>query len=63
MLLRLKTGRRPDATKVYNFNNNFREADVGEHWTALPEHFKDNGYLVTGAGKLFHPGVVGDSPR
>ena len=28
---------------------------MGDKWTALPEHFKNNGYLVTGAGKLFHP--------
>lgn len=59
------SGRRPDATKVYNFNNHFREAGVGSNWTALPEHFKNNGYLVTGAGKLFHPGVPPnfDQPR
>ena len=59
------SGRRPDATKVFNFNNNFRENDVGKNWTALPEHFKRNGYLVTGAGKLFHPGVPPnfDQPR
>ena len=59
------SGRRPDATKVYNFNNHFRESNVGENWTALPEHFKNNGYLVTGSGKLFHPGVPPnfDQPR
>eukprot|EP00041_Stephanoeca_diplocostata_P039278 m.1606957 g.1606957 ORF g.1606957 m.1606957 type:complete len:672 (+) comp25361_c0_seq28:3645-5660(+) len=59
------SGRRPDATKVYNFNNHFREQDVGSEWASLPEHFKQNGYLVTGAGKLFHPGVPPnfDQPR
>eukprot|EP00656_Telonema_subtile_P007510 TRINITY_DN13522_c0_g1_i2.p1 TRINITY_DN13522_c0_g1~~TRINITY_DN13522_c0_g1_i2.p1 ORF type:complete len:562 (+),score=89.18 TRINITY_DN13522_c0_g1_i2:201-1886(+) len=59
------SGRRPDATKVWNFNNNFREPGVGDKWTALPEHFKNNGYLVTGAGKLFHPGSPPnfDQPR
>ena len=24
---------------------------------ALPEHFKLNGYLVTGTGKLYHPNI------
>ena len=43
-------GRRPDATKVWNFNNNFREQGVGKDWIALPEHFVTNGYLVTGTG-------------
>ena len=44
-----RSGRRPDATKVWNFNNNFREKGVGDKWIALPEHFVTNGYLVTGA--------------
>ena len=45
------SGRRPDATKVWNFNNNFREEGVGKEWIALPEHFVTNGYLVTGTGE------------
>ena len=59
------SGRRPDATKVWNFNNNFREKGVGKDWIALPEHFVTNGYLVTGTGKLYHPGVPPnyDQPR
>eukprot|EP00039_Didymoeca_costata_P031474 m.34908 g.34908 ORF g.34908 m.34908 type:complete len:665 (+) comp8803_c0_seq1:68-2062(+) len=59
------SGRRPDATKVWNFNDNFREIGVGDKWTALPEHFKNSGYLVTGIGKLYHPGVPPrfDQPR
>eukprot|EP00045_Choanoeca_perplexa_P010749 m.111209 g.111209 ORF g.111209 m.111209 type:complete len:643 (+) comp15379_c0_seq1:1244-3172(+) len=59
------SGRRPDATKTWNFLDHFRETDVGANWTALPEHFKDNGYLTTGCGKLFHPGVPPnfDEPR
>lgn len=31
------SGRRPDATKSYNFLNHFREEAVGANWTALPE--------------------------
>eukprot|EP00729_Bicosta_minor_P025823 gene25823-26436_t len=34
------SGRRPDANKCYNFNNHFREADTGQDWVALPQHFK-----------------------
>ena len=38
---------------------------VGDTWYSLPEHFKANGYLTTGLGKLFHPGVPPnfDQPR
>ena len=48
------SGRRPDATKCYNFLNHFRDNAPGQTWSSLPEHFKRNGYLVTGTGKLFH---------
>ena len=51
------SGRRPDATKVYNFLNHFRESGVGDEWVALPELFKKAGYLVTGANKLYHEGL------
>jgi iduronate 2-sulfatase len=54
------SGRRPDATKAYNFLNHFRDNPTGRSWTSLPEHFKENGYLVTGVGKLFHPGLPPD---
>ncbi len=59
------SGRRPDATKVWNFNNHFREPGVGDEWASLPEHFVNSGYLVTGAGKLYHEGVPPnfDQPR
>lgn len=48
------SGRRPDATKAWSFVNHFREPAVGAEWDSLPEHFRKKGYLVTGAGKLFH---------
>ena len=51
------SGRRPDATKAYNFLNHFRESGVGDEWVALPELFKTAGYLVTGANKLYHEGL------
>ena len=27
----------------------------GGNFTSLPQHFKDNGYLTIGLGKIFHP--------
>ena len=48
----LLTGRRPDTTKVYAFNPDFRDAlpDV----VTLPEHFKQQGYHTQAFGKIFH---------
>ncbi|MEN9536917.1 MAG: hypothetical protein RLZZ178_914 [Verrucomicrobiota bacterium] len=50
----LMTGRRPDATRVWDLETHFR--------TALPEavtvaqHFKNHGYHSQGMGKIFHGG-------
>ena len=49
------TGRRPDTTKVWNFINHFRESGIGEDWVALPQFFREHGYLSYGSGKLYHP--------
>ena len=60
------TGRRPDKTRVWNFNDDFRVArpsldpsdtgpGAGANWTTLPGYFKAHGYQVYGSGKLFHP--------
>jgi arylsulfatase A-like enzyme len=53
----LLTGRRPDTTRVYAFNRDFRESlpDV----VTLPEHFKNHGYHTRAFGKVFHI----DDPR
>ena len=48
------TGRRPSHTRIWNFISDFRA--VGPHWTTLPGHFKANGYLTLGTGKLYHEG-------
>ena len=48
------TGRRPDATKVWDLHTHFR-ASGGREWKTLPEFFKDNGYFTAGMGKVFHP--------
>ena len=47
------TGRRPDSTTTYNFDRHFRLPDVGADWTSLPQHFKNNGYMTLGSGKLY----------
>jgi arylsulfatase A-like enzyme len=50
----LMTGRRPDATRVWDLETHFR--------TALPDavtvaqHFKNHGYHSQGMGKIFHGG-------
>jgi arylsulfatase A-like enzyme len=50
----LMTGRRPDATRVWDLDTHFR--------TALPDavtigqHFKNRGFFVQGMGKIFHGG-------
>ncbi len=52
------SGRRPDVTRVFNDgigNKSFR--DVGPHWTAMPQHFKESGWFTTGVGKTYHPNL------
>jgi iduronate 2-sulfatase len=49
------SGRRPDKTLVWNFQNTFRE--VGPRWTTLPSHFLQHGYTTLGTGKLYHEGL------
>ena len=43
------TGRVPDVTQVWNF-----ERTVGAEMVTLPTYFRGQGYLVLGAGKLWH---------
>ena len=43
------TGRRPDSTLAWNFENSFRE--VGPQWVSLPGHFLQHGYLTLGTGE------------
>lgn len=49
------SGRRPDATKAWNFLTHFRE--VGPDWTTMPEYFLKAGWFVAGTGKVYHPGL------
>jgi iduronate 2-sulfatase len=55
----LLTGLRPDATKVYDLVTHFR--DTVPDVTALPQHFRENGYHTVGMGKIYHPGY--DDPK
>eukprot|EP00756_Hemistasia_phaeocysticola_P058497 Hpha_TRINITY_DN35136_c0_g1::TRINITY_DN35136_c0_g1_i1::g.168487::m.168487/K01136/IDS; iduronate 2-sulfatase len=57
------TGRRPDSTRTWNFRTSFRESGVdskgvpGKDWHTIPSALRDlGGFIVTGMGKIFHPG-------
>ncbi|XP_013922359.1 PREDICTED: iduronate 2-sulfatase [Thamnophis sirtalis] len=49
------TGRRPDSTRLYDFNSYWR-SHAG-NYTTLPQYFKENGYVTLSVGKVFHPGI------
>ncbi|XP_070807887.1 iduronate 2-sulfatase [Pituophis catenifer annectens] len=49
------TGRRPDSTRLYDFNSYWR-THAG-NYTTLPQYFKENGYITVSVGKIFHPGI------
>ena len=50
----IMTGRRPDATKVWDLVTHFRAALPDA--VTLPQHFKANGYHTTALSKVFHRG-------
>ena len=50
----LMTGRRPDATRVWDLETHFRKALPDA--VTVAQHFKDNGYFTQGMGKIFHGG-------
>ncbi|KAM3612728.1 uncharacterized protein V6R79_013420 [Siganus canaliculatus] len=50
------TGRRPDTTRLYDFNSYWR-VHAG-NYTTMPQHFKSNGYFTMSVGKVFHPGIA-----
>lgn len=48
----LLTGLRPDSTKIYELQTHFRKTIPDA--VTLPQSFKNNGYVTTGLGKIFH---------
>jgi len=52
------TGRRPDTTKVWNLNDNWRVQH--QDWTSLPGMFKDAGMVSLGSGKTYHDTCQGE---
>ena len=46
------SGRSPQSTGVYNFIDSFRDAGVGDNWTAMPEFYKKHGYYVAGGKSM-----------
>jgi arylsulfatase A-like enzyme len=51
----LLTGRNPTRTSVLGNRTDFRVAHPD--WTALPQLFKENGYVTVRAGKIYHGGI------
>ncbi|XP_023248366.1 iduronate 2-sulfatase [Copidosoma floridanum] len=51
----LLTSRRPDDIGLYDFSSHW--AGVACNLTTLPKYLKNNGYVTSGFGKVFHPGV------
>ncbi len=50
----LMTGRRPDATRVWDLETHFRVALPDA--VTLPQHFKANGYYCAALSKIYHHG-------
>ena len=50
----LMTGRRPDATRVWDLETHFRAALPDA--ITLPQHFKANGYYCVALSKIYHHG-------
>ena len=50
----LMTGRRPDATRVWDLETHFRKALPDA--VTVAQYFKENGYHSQGMGKIFHGG-------
>ena len=55
----IMTGKRPDATRVWDLETHFRVALPNV--VTIGQHFKNNGYFSQGMGKIFHGGF--DDPE
>lgn len=56
----LLSGLRPSTSGVYDNGTDWRPV-MADKTVTLPQHFKDNGYFVAGAGKIFHEAYRRDS--
>src|SRR5258706_9120222 len=54
----LMTGLRPDTTKIYNLQTNFRTQTIPDALT-LAQMYRQHAYYVARVGKIFHYGVPG----
>jgi arylsulfatase A-like enzyme len=50
----LMTGRRPSSTGVYSNGQPYHGSKVLQGAVTLNQHFKNNGYLTLGCGKIYH---------
>jgi iduronate 2-sulfatase len=55
----LMTGLRPDTTRIYDLQKDFRKGTNITHAVTMPQLLRSNGYYVTRVGKMFHYGVPG----
>jgi arylsulfatase A-like enzyme len=50
----LMSGLRPSTTGIYTNRQPLRFSEAGETCVTLPQYFRQNGYLTTGSGKVYH---------
>src|SRR5687767_6627893 len=54
------TGLRPDTTRIYDLQKDFRKETNIPHVVTMPQLLHSNGWYVTRVGKMFHYGVPGN---
>lgn len=53
----LLSGRRPATTRIYEINEKLTLRSTMPDITSLPQHFKNQGYITRGMGKIYHGGI------